>query len=42
MRWVGHVDVLGQRRSVYRFVVEKPEVRDHLEDPGADGRSILR
>jgi hypothetical protein len=33
---------MGQRRVVYRFVVEKPEARNHLEDPSADGRRILR
>jgi len=42
MRWAGHVALLRQRRGVYRFVVAKPEVRDHLKDPGTDGRSILR
>jgi hypothetical protein len=33
---------MGERRGVYRVLVGKPEVRDHLEDPGSDGRSILR
>jgi hypothetical protein len=32
---------VGERRGVYRVVVWKPE-RDHLEDPGIDGRIILR
>jgi len=26
----------------YRILVGKPEERDHLEDPGVDGRIILR
>jgi len=25
MRWVGHVELMGDRRSVYRILVEKPE-----------------
>ena len=32
---------MGERRGVYRVLVGKPE-RDHLEDPGVDGRIILR
>jgi hypothetical protein len=28
-----------ERRGVYRVLVGKPD-RDHLEDPGADGRNI--
>jgi len=32
----------GERRSVYRVLVGKPEGRDHLEDPGVDGSLILR
>ena len=34
MRWAGHVARMGERRGVYRE-------RDHLGDPGADGRIIL-
>jgi len=34
---------MEQRRGVYRVLVGKPEgERDHLEDPGVDGRLILR
>jgi len=33
---------MGERRGVYRVLVGKPEERDHLEDPGVDGRIILR
>jgi hypothetical protein len=29
---------MGERRGVYRILVGKPEDRDHLEDPGVDGR----
>jgi hypothetical protein len=32
---------MGEKRGVYRVLVRKPEERDHLEDPGVDGR-ILR
>jgi len=30
------------RRGVHRVLVGKPEGRDHCEDPGLDGRIILR
>ena len=33
---------MGDRRGLNRVVVGKPEGRDHLEDPGVDGRIILR
>jgi hypothetical protein len=43
MRWAGHVACMGESRGVYRFVVGKPEREmHHLEDPGLDGRIILR
>ena len=32
---------MGERRGVCRVLVGKPE-RDHLEDPGVEGRIILR
>ena len=32
----------GERRGVYRVSVGKRVKRDHLEDPGVDGRIILR
>jgi len=35
MRWVGHVACMEESRGVYRE-------RDHLEDPGINGRIILR
>jgi hypothetical protein len=32
----------GERRGAYRDLVGKPEGRNHLEDPGVDGRIILK
>ena len=42
MRWVGHVALMGERRSVYRNWCGNPRERDHVEDPSLDGRIILR
>jgi hypothetical protein len=42
MRWSGHVARMGEGRGVYRVLVRKPEEKDHREDPGVDGRIILR
>jgi hypothetical protein len=36
MRWAGHVARMGERRGVYRILVEKPW------ETGLDGRIILR
>jgi len=33
---------MGERRGVYRVLVGKSEGKNHLEDPGVDGRIILR
>jgi hypothetical protein len=41
MRWVGHAARMEERRGVYRVVVGKIRERDHLVDPGVDGRIIL-
>jgi len=30
------------RRGVYSVLLRKPEGKNHLEDPGVDGRIILR
>ena len=38
MRWVGHVACMGEGR----VLMGKPEGKNHLEDPGVDGRAILR
>ena len=42
IRWVGHVALNGERRDVYRFWVGKREGKNHLRDPGLDGRIIVR
>jgi hypothetical protein len=42
LRWAGHVARMGERRGVYRALMGKPEGRNHLEDPGVDGRIILK
>jgi hypothetical protein len=42
MRWVEHVACMGEKRVVYRMLVGNSKERDHLEDPGVDGRIILR
>jgi hypothetical protein len=31
-----------EKRRAYRVFMEKPEERDHFEDPGVDGRMILK
>jgi hypothetical protein len=33
---------MRKSRGVYRVLVRKPEEKNHLEDPGVDGRIILR
>jgi len=33
---------MGERRGVYRALVGKLEGKSHLEDPGIDGRIILK
>jgi len=33
MRWAGHVELMGERRGVYRVLVEKPEGKNPLGRP---------
>jgi hypothetical protein len=33
---------MGEGRCAYRILVGRPEGRNHLEDPGVDGRIILK
>jgi hypothetical protein len=42
LRWAGHVARMGESRGAYRALVGKPEGGNHLEDPGVDGRIILK
>jgi hypothetical protein len=42
MRCVGCVARMGERRGVYMVLWGNLRVRDHLEDPGIDGRILLR
>jgi hypothetical protein len=42
MRWAGHVVHMVESKGGYRVLVGNLKERDHLGDPGADGRIILR
>jgi hypothetical protein len=42
MRWVGHIARMGEKRSVYRILVGRPEGRRPLGKPSVDGRIILK
>ena len=42
MRWAGRVARVVKRRGVYRVLMGNRRERDHLRDPGVDGRTILR
>jgi hypothetical protein len=42
MRMPEHVARMGWGRGVYRLLANKPEGKRPLEDPGVDGRIILR
>jgi hypothetical protein len=42
MRWMRHVEQMGEMRYIYKILVGKPVRRDHLEDLGIDGRIILK
>jgi len=41
MRWAGHVARMGEERGVYRFLVGKPEGRNHWGGLGVGGWIIL-
>ena len=42
LRSLEHVAGMGERRGSYRVLVGKTEGRNHLEDPGVDGRILLK
>jgi hypothetical protein len=42
LRWTGHLARMGKRKDAYRVLMGKPKGRNHLKDPGVDGRIILK
>ena len=42
IRWAGHIACVGMRRGVHRVLVGSLRGKDYLEDPGVDGRIILK
>ena len=42
MKWAGHVARVGEWKGAYRAWWGNLRERDHLGDPGLDGRIILR
>jgi hypothetical protein len=42
MRWAGHLARIGEKRTVYRVLVGKPEEKRPLGRPRLGGRIILR
>jgi len=42
MRWAGHIARMGESRGVYMVLMGKSERKNHLEDPGVDGRILLK
>ena len=42
IRWTGHVARTGDRRGVYRVWWGNLRERDHLGEPGLDGRITIR
>jgi hypothetical protein len=42
MRWAGHVAHIGERKAYAGFWWGNLRERNHLGDPGVDGRIILR
>ena len=41
-RWAAHLVCVVERRDAYRVLVVKLEGNNHFEDPGIDGKIILR
>jgi hypothetical protein len=42
LKWKERVVCMGNRRGACRVLVGKPEGKNHLEDPGLDGRIVLK
>ena len=38
----GHVALMGERTDAFSILVEISEERDHLEQPGVDGRTDIQ
>jgi hypothetical protein len=38
MMWAGHVARMGEERTLYKVLVERPKERDHPEDQGVGGK----
>jgi hypothetical protein len=41
-KWVGHVESMGKGEAYTEISCEEFRKRDHLQDPGLDGRTILK
>jgi hypothetical protein len=41
MRGAGHIEHMGEMRNACTILVRKPEGKNHLEDLGIDGRTVL-
>jgi hypothetical protein len=42
VRWVRHVAHTGERRHAYRIWWGNLREKDHMEDPGIDGKIMFR
>jgi len=42
MRWVGHIEYMGERKGACRVLVRKPEGKRPLGNPATDWRIILK
>ena len=42
MKWAGYAARIGERRHAYRVLVGQPEGKNHVRDPGVDGRIIIK
>jgi hypothetical protein len=42
MKWAGHIAHMWEGRGTYKVLVGRSEGRNHLEEPGVDGRIILK
>jgi hypothetical protein len=42
MRWTSNVARMREKRNAYKVFVKNPEVENHLEDLGVNGRIILK